>query len=119
MPLRAADFESAVSAIPPLGRVFALGGHDATQYRCGVVQFAVGLIVGASVAGLLIIVFAPSRRVRAEKPLPRDAETKVLLGEDPDDPTFPPASSDDHPQPYSSADLAQLRRLGEQQKRRR
>jgi hypothetical protein len=84
-----------------------------------VVQFAVGLIVGASVAALLIIVFAPSRRVRAEKPLPRDAETKVLLGQDPDDPTIPPTSSDDHPAPYSSADLAQLRRLGEQQKRRR
>ena len=53
------------------------------------------------------------------KNLDRDAETKVLLGQDPDDPTIPPAPSNDHPQPYSSADLAQLRRLGESQKRRR
>jgi hypothetical protein len=84
-----------------------------------VTQFVVGLVVGASVAALFFIVFAPSRRVRAEKPLDRDAETKVLLGEDPDDPTFPPATSEDHPQPYSSADLAQLRKLGQSQKRRR
>ena len=68
----------------------------------GVVQFVVGLIVGGSVVALLFIVFAPSRRVRAEKPLDRDVETKLLLGEDPDDPTIPPAPSDDHPQPYSA-----------------
>jgi hypothetical protein len=84
-----------------------------------VTQFVVGLVVGASVAALLLIFFAPSRRVRAEKPLERDVETKVLLGQDPDDPTIPPAPSQDHPQPYSSADLAQLRKLGDAQKRRR
>ena len=83
------------------------------------VPFVVGLIVGASVVALLVIIFAPSRRVRAEQKLDRDAETKVLLGQDPDDPTIPPAPSNDHPQPYSAADLAQLRRLGESQKRRR
>jgi hypothetical protein len=92
--------------------------NDAGYHRF-VVQFAVGIIVGASVAALLFIVFAPSRRVRAEKPLDRDVETKLLLGQDPDDPTFPPASSPDHPQPYSSSDLAQLRRLGQSQSRRR
>jgi hypothetical protein len=84
-----------------------------------VVEFAVGLIVGASVVALLFIVFAPSRRVRAEKPLAPEATTKVLLGQDPEDPTIPPSSSDEHPQPYSSQDLAQLRRLGQQQRRRR
>jgi hypothetical protein len=84
-----------------------------------VVQFAVGIVVGASVAALLLLVFAPSRRVRAEKPLDRDVETKLLLGQDPDDPTFPPAPSQDHPQPYSSSELAQLRRLGQAPKRRR
>jgi hypothetical protein len=84
-----------------------------------VVQFAVGIVVGASVVLLLLVVFAPSRRVRAEKPLDREVETKLLLGEDPDDPTFPPSPSPDHPQPYSSNDLAQLRRLGQAPKRRR
>jgi hypothetical protein len=85
-----------------------------------VVQFAVGLIVGASVVALLVIIFAPSRRVRAEKPLPPEATTKVLLGQDPDEATIPPApSSPDYAQPYSPQDLAQLRRLGEQQKRKR
>jgi hypothetical protein len=85
-----------------------------------VISFAVGLIVGASIMALLFIIFAPSRRVRAEsKPLDRDVETKLLLGEDPDDPTFPPAPSVDHPQPYSPNDLAQLRKLGEKSRRRR
>src|SRR5689334_2898751 len=45
----------------------------------GVLQFFVGLIVGASVVALLMIVIAPSRRVRAERPLPRDVETRLLL----------------------------------------
>ncbi len=93
--------------------------RNSIRYPLTVVPFAVGLIVGASVVALLVIIFAPSRRVRAEQKLDRDAETKVLLGQDPDDPTIPPAPSNDHPQPYSSADLAQLRRLGEAQKRRR
>jgi hypothetical protein len=84
-----------------------------------VFQFAVGIIVGVSVAALFFIVVAPSRRVRAEKPLDRDVETKLLLGQDPDDPTIPPAPSVDHPQPYSSQDLAQLRKLGDQRARRR
>ena len=50
----------------------------------GVLQFVVGLVVGASVVAALMIAIAPSRRVRAEPPLPRDVETKLLLGEDPD-----------------------------------
>ena len=81
-------------------------------------QFFVGLIVGASVVALLMIAIAPSRRVRAERPLPRDVETKLLLGEDPDQPTIPPPSAE-HPAPYSPSDLAELRRLSEQRSRRR
>jgi hypothetical protein len=84
-----------------------------------VVPFAVGIVVGASVAALLLLVFAPSRRIRAERPLDRDIETKLLLGQDPDDPTIPPPPRSDHPQPYSSSDLAQLRKLNEPPRRRR
>jgi hypothetical protein len=84
----------------------------------GVLQFFVGLVVGASAVGLLMILIAPSRRVRAEPPLPRDVETKLLLGEDPDQPTIPPPSTD-HPAPYSPSDLAELRRLGSEQRSRR
>ena len=73
----------------------------------------VGLIVGGSVVALLFIVIAPSRRVRAEKPLDRDVETKLLLGQDPDDPTIPPEPAPDHPRRTARTDLAQLRRLGQ------
>jgi hypothetical protein len=83
-----------------------------------VLQFFVGLVVGASVVALLMIVIAPSRRVRAEPPLPRDIATKVLLGEDPDQPTIPPPSAD-HPAPYSPSDLAELRRLSAENRGRR
>jgi hypothetical protein len=83
-----------------------------------VLQFVVGLIVGASLVALLMILIGPSRRVRAEPPLPRDVETKLLLGEDPDQPTIPPPSPE-HPAPYSASDLAELRRLSEHRPRRR
>jgi hypothetical protein len=83
-----------------------------------VLSFFVGLVVGASVVALLMIVIAPSRRVRAEPPLPRDVETKLLLGEDPDQPTIPPPSAD-HPAPYSPSDLAELRRLSTEPRARR
>ena len=85
----------------------------------GVVQFVVGLIVGASVVGLLMILIAPSRRVRAERPLPRDVETRLLLGEDPDSPPDPPPSPSAHPAPYSPNDLAALRRLSAESRSRR
>ena len=81
-------------------------------------QFLVGLVVGASCVAVLMIVIAPSRRVRAEPPLPRDIATKVLLGEDPDQPTIPPASGE-HPAPYSPSDLAELRRLSAEHRSRR
>ena len=84
-----------------------------------VVAFFVGLVVGASTVALLMILIAPSRRVRAEPPIPRDVETRLLLGEDPDQATIPPEPSEDHPAPYSPSDLAELRRLGSEPRSRR
>ena len=46
-----------------------------------------------------MILIAPSRRVRAEPPLPRDVETKLLLGQDPEQPTIPPPPRVEHPAP--------------------
>ncbi len=74
--------------------------------------------MGASIAALAIIVIAPSRRVRAEPPLPKDVAYKILLGEDPDQPTEEPPSAD-HPAPYSASDLAELRRLSTEHRSRR
>lgn len=117
-----------MSAIPPLGPVrFApvrncARCHVAIQYAHGVLQFVVGLIVGASIVAVLMIVIAPSRRVRAEPPLPRDVATRLLLGQDPDQPTIPPPPRSDagtHPAPYSPNDLAALRRLSTESRARR
>ena len=82
-------------------------------------QFVVGLVVGGSIVGLLFIVIAPSRRVRAEKPLDRDTETRLLLGQDPEEPTIPPEPEPEHPRNYSPDDLAQLRKLGQQGNKRK
>jgi hypothetical protein len=84
-----------------------------------VVPFVVGIVVGASAAALLFILIAPSRRVRAEPPLSRDEETKLLLGQDPEQPTIPPPPRIDHPRQYSPSELAALQRLGQEQSRRR
>ena len=83
------------------------------------VPFVVGIVVGASVAALLMIVIGPSRKVRAEPPLPRDIESKLLLGQDPDQPTIPPPPRVDRPQQYSPSDIAALQRLGQEQEKRR
>ena len=85
----------------------------------GVLSFVVGLIVGASLVALLMILVAPSRRVRAEHPLPRDVETSLLLGQNPDEVTAPEPSEPDHPAPYSPKDLAELRRLSTEGRGRR
>jgi hypothetical protein len=85
----------------------------------GVVEFVVGIIVGASIATLLMIVVAPSRRVRAEHRLPPDVEAKVLLGQDPEQPTIPPPPRVEHPRQYSPNELAALQRLGQQSRRRK
>jgi hypothetical protein len=85
----------------------------------GVVAFFVGLVVGASVAALLMIVIGPSRKVRAEPPLPYDVEAKLLLGQDPEQPTIPPPPAVEHHRQYSPNELAQLQKLGEESRRRR
>ena len=93
--------------------------HHAIRYDRSVVQFLVGIIVGASAAALLMIVIAPSRRVRAEQPLPPDVEMKLLLGQDPDQPTMPPPPRADHPRQYTAEELAALSKLGEARKRKK
>jgi hypothetical protein len=85
-----------------------------------VTQFFVGLVVGASAAALLMIVIGPGRKVRAEHPLPPDVEAKLLLGQDPDQPTIPPPPrGDDSDVPFSPNDLAALRRIGQERKPRK
>ena len=79
----------------------------------------VGIVVGASLAALLMILIAPSRRVRAERPLDRDVESKLLLGEDPEQPTIPPSPRLEHPRQYTADELAALQRLGQEQERQR
>jgi hypothetical protein len=84
-----------------------------------VTQFVVGIVVGACAAGVLMILIAPSRRVRAEQPLPPDVEAKLLLGQDPEQPTIPPPPRVDHPRQYSPNELAALQKLGDEEQRRR
>jgi hypothetical protein len=84
-----------------------------------VVEFVVGIVVGASAAALLMILIGPSRRVRAEPPLPREVETKLLLGQDPEQPTIPPPPRVEHPRQYSANELAALQRLGQEEQQRR
>ncbi|MGZ4736728.1 MAG: hypothetical protein ACXV8R_14060 [Acidimicrobiia bacterium] len=43
------------------------------------------IVVGLALITLVAIIVAPSRRVRAERRLPSDVETRVLLGESPRD----------------------------------
>jgi hypothetical protein len=93
--------------------------HHVIRYDHDVIDFIVGIIVGASVVALLTIVIAPSRRVRAEQPLPTDVETKLLLGIDPDQPTIPPAPEVDHARQYTPSELAALQRLGQPQSQSR
>jgi hypothetical protein len=84
----------------------------------GVATFVVGVIVGASLAALLIIVIAPSRRVRAEQAIPQDDVTRLLLGEDPDEIAIdsePAVVEVEHPRNYDAKDLAALRSIGQRQ----
>jgi hypothetical protein len=79
-----------------------------------VTTFVVGFIVGASLAALLLIVIAPSRRVRAEPELPAEDVTRLLLGEDPDEATIPPENAEaEHPRNYDASELQALRNIGQ------
>jgi hypothetical protein len=84
-----------------------------------VLPFVVGIVVGASVAALLMILIGPSRKVRAERPLPPDVEARILLGRDPEQPTIPPPPRVEQPRQYTPNELAALQRLGDQRRRRR
>ena len=95
--LAAADFESAVSAIPPLGRAppFCHLAPTSTppgpcpvplrsaHYPAGVLGFVTGIVVGVAFALLAVIVIGPSRRVRAEPPLDLATQLTLLLGQEP------------------------------------
>ncbi len=43
------------------------------------------LLAVVCVAAIVLIVVAPWKRIRAEPPLPDDVETRLLLGEDPEE----------------------------------
>ena len=81
----------------------------------GVTTFIVGFIVGASLVALLTIVVGPSRRVRSEQALPREDVTRLLLGQDPDEPTLAPHPPEEvHPRPYDAKELQALRNIGKE-----
>jgi hypothetical protein len=76
--------------------------------------FLAGVVAGISAVGLLVIVLAPSRRVRAEARLDREVETRLLLGVDPDvdrDPEPVPSDESVHSD-FGAAELQALRQLG-------
>ena len=117
-----------MSAIPPLGLERTAESTDGPHVNwpfwhsvrsVTVLPFIVGLAVGASVAAFLMILIGPSRKVRAEGALPPDVEAKLLLGQDPEQPTIPPPPRVDHDQPYTPNELAELQRLGDQRKRKK
>ena len=77
-------------------------------------QFFAGVVAGIAAVGLLVIVLAPSRRVRAEARLDREVETRLLLGVDPEDTSETPAVSPEaeHRPEFGAAELQALRQLG-------
>jgi hypothetical protein len=87
--------------------------------------FFAGVVAGISAAALLIIVLAPSRRVRAETRLDREVETRLLLGVDPElDPLAEPADVEESRPDFGAAELQALRQLdsertGQRKSRRR
>jgi hypothetical protein len=74
--------------------------------------FFAGVVAGISAVALLVIVLAPSRRVRAETRLDREVETRLLLGVDPDlDPLAEPATVEHARPDFGAAELQALRQL--------
>ena len=76
--------------------------------------FLAGVVAGIAAVGLLVIVLAPFRRVRAEARLDREVETRLLLGVDPDvtgETAVVPAADDQHSD-FGAAELQALRQLG-------
>lgn len=75
------------------------------------------IVVGASLLLVLLIIWAPWKQVRAEHPLPTAVESRILLGEDPqqiahdlDEADAEEAESDEE---WNTAELAALRHIDE------
>jgi hypothetical protein len=51
--------------------------------------------------------------VRSEQALPREHVTRLLLGQDPDEATIPPSTSDEYPRSYDARELQALRNIGD------
>jgi hypothetical protein len=87
-----------------------------TVWRAGTIDrvaaFFAGVITGVAAVGLLVIVLAPSRRVRAEARLDREVETRLLLGVDPDIAAEAEAAPSEHRSDFGAAELQALRTLG-------
>jgi hypothetical protein len=87
--------------------------------------FLAGVVAGISAVGLLVIVLAPSRRVRSETRLDREVETRLLLGVDPElDPLAEPVNAENTRPDFGAAELQALRQLdseraGKRRSRRR
>jgi hypothetical protein len=81
----------------------------------GWLEFLVGVVFGFSLAGILWIVIAPSRRARAETGMDPDVEAQLLLGEIPSD-EGSPSSPVEHPQAYDPKELQELRQLGQRRR---
>jgi hypothetical protein len=77
-------------------------------------EFIVGVVAGASLALLLVIVWPPSRRVREETGMDPEVEARLLLGEDPDEAAKPAKPPADHDRDYDPGELRALRDLGRQ-----
>jgi hypothetical protein len=76
-------------------------------------EFFAGVVTGVAAVALLVIVLAPSRRVRAEARLDREVETRLLLGVDPDIATDAEAAPTvEHRSEFGAAELQALRKLG-------
>jgi hypothetical protein len=82
--------------------------------------FWAGVVAGVSAIALLVIVLAPSRRVRAEARLDREVETRLLLGIDPEqDDADEPASGEDTHSDFGAAELQALRQIGSERSGKR
>jgi hypothetical protein len=77
-------------------------------------EFFGGVVAGLAAAGLLLILLAPSRRLRAEARLDQEVETRLLLGVDPDagDDEESGAEPDASRADFDTAELQALRKIG-------
>ncbi len=75
-------------------------------------EFLAGVIAGLAAAGLLVIVLAPSRRLRAEARLDQEVETRLLLGVDPESSSDAPPLDDATHDDFDPAEIAALRQIG-------